>query len=314
MGMLSATRTRRSDPPGPLPGPPTRGHAPRGEWANGATPTPPRREGCSTVARGDVGTAQGGWGRSAVHRSAPFGWPAPAPRGRGEETQTLTEDCYRSSNGKRKRPKPNVGKSISNIGFQGFCRTPKIEVRSLLQSLRHIVVAGGSAVCGCLAALAAAPPRRYVAVESARRPRRSSRPSAWRERRPVRGVRAAERPAPVGAYTSWKVCGWPEEPGRAAPRRRGRRGPSLSGGSRKRSEGSCGPWAAGTRPRPKPWPWPGRSRPIEPPVALSSARKHPNQARRTPAADHPPGRPRRIRLAQGTSEVKYKFRDRSSGR
>ena len=233
MGMLSATHARRSDPPGPLPGPPTHAHAPRGEWANGATPTPPRRQGCSTVARGDVGTAQGGWGRSAVHRSAPFGWPAPAPRGRGEETQTLTEDCYRSSNGKRKRPVLVVGKSISYDQFQGFCRTPKTEVRSLLQRLvthSSLVEAGGSAVCGCLAALAAAPPRRYVAVESARRPRRSSRPSAWRERRPVRGVRAAERPAPVGAYTSWKVCGWPEEPGRAAPRRRGRRGPSLSGG------------------------------------------------------------------------------------
>ena len=215
-----------------------------------------------------------------MHRSAPFGWPAPAPRGRGEETQTLTEDCYRSSNGKRKRPKPYVGKSISDIGFQGFCRTPKTQVRRVLQSFvthSSLVEAGGSAVCGCLAALAAAPPRRYVAVESARRPRRSSRPSAWRERRPVRGVRAAERPAPVGAYTSWKVCGWPEEPGRAAPRRRGRRGPSLSGGSGKRSEGSCGPWAAGTRPRPKPWSWPGRSRPIEPPVALSSVRNTPTR-------------------------------------
>ena len=210
-----------------------------------------------------------------MHRSAPFGWPAPAPRGRGEETRFLIEDCYRSSNGKRKRPVLIVGKSISYDQFQGFCLTPKTEVRSLLQRLvthSSLVEAGGSAVCGCLAALAAAPPRRYVAVESARRPRRSSRPSAWRERRPVRGVRAAERPAPVGAYTFWKVGGRPEEPGRAAPRRRGRRGPSLSGGSGKRSEGSCGPWAAGTRPRPKPWPWPGRSRPIEPPVALSSAR------------------------------------------
>ena len=42
--------------------------------------------------------------------------------------------------------------------------------------------------------------------------------------------------------------------------------------------------------------------------------QHPNQARRTPAAERRPGRPRRIRLAPGTSEAKAKFRDRSSGR
>ena len=190
-------------------GPP---RAPTRHGANGRMGPHPRRPGARAAAQwpgvmwGQHRGAGGGLLCTGPHRLGGL----PLRRGAGEETQTLTEDCYRSSNGKRKRPKPYVGKSISDIGFQGFCRTPKTEVRSLLQSnITHssLVEAGGSAVCGCLAALAAAPPRRYVAVESARRPRRSSRPSAWRERRPVRGVRAAERPAPVGAYTSWKVCG-----------------------------------------------------------------------------------------------------------
>ena len=297
MGMLSATRTRRSDPPGPLPGPPTRAHAPRGEWANGATPTPPRRQGCSTVARGDVGTAQGGWGRSAVHRSAPFGWPAPAPRGRGEETRFLIEDCYRSSNGKRKRPVLIVGKSISNDQFSGFCRTPKTEVRSLLQSFCYIFQPGRGGWVRCLwlprgsgGGAAAAVRRRGVgpaptpvvaAVCMAGAAPRSGRPSsgetgACRRLHILEGLRVTGRARPcssVAARTPWSL------PLRGVRKAVGGLMWPMGGRHAAETEAVA---VAGQEP------------------ALRTARRpllrpqHPNQARRTPAADHPPGRPRRI--------------------
>ena len=179
--MPSAARVRRSDPPSRPPGPPRAATSHGANGRNGATPTPPRRKGCSTVARGDVGIAQGGWGRSTVHQSAPFWWPAPAPRGRGEDDQSLIEDCYRSSAKKSKRSNLIVGKTISNDQIQGFSRTPKIELRSLLQSLCHIfslLGRGGPAICGGHAALAAAPRRPHVGTGSNWRPRPSSPPSA----------------------------------------------------------------------------------------------------------------------------------------
>ena len=181
MGMPSAARVRRSDPPSRPPGPPRAATSHGANGRNGATPTPPRRKGCSTVARGDVGIAQGGWGRSTVHQSAPFWWPAPAPRGRGEDDQSLIEDCYRSSAKKSKRSNLIVGKTISNDQIQGFSRTPKTELRSLLQRFRDIfslLGRGGPAICGGHAALAAAPRRPHVGTGSNWRPRPSSPPSA----------------------------------------------------------------------------------------------------------------------------------------